>query len=634
MKTKPLALLTLALLPSFFTPANADLKDGLVAHWSFDDCRATDNSGNGHDGTLGGNPQCVDGVKGKAFSFDGVDDYINAGNSPLFNVNNHTITTWIKSSSGGIIVGKVNPYVYETISLASNWYIYPTLHTAFATDYEVNHVIESVKTIADDKWHFVAMSYDGASVKFYIDEILDSSYPRTGTVRTNNNDLAIGRHGGAANGNDAFFNGLIDDLRIYNRALTEAEVMELYNGKTELTYTPQPDPTPIIGTMPDPKLEASGVCSVSQTAAMQVGGSGSSSSSSAAEVCSDAPSVFDLATFDPTKLPKVVNMNNATCRYVAPFYEKIWKAMDVKTAPSCGDVLRYYTWQNSTRADNYAASTYFSNQLNGVEADNTLFNDRMEQVDKTISAVFDAMLIYDLRKVIKNPEKVNIWKKKGILKSLAKKESIFLKNKETEIFKEALNKALEKTLLDTIAIEKGTGWLCGSLIEDSKVSKSCANEAKKISTCAKLVVFKGAKAKLDSTAILKDAAECIIGGVTSTIGMAGNWYDVGKVVGIKQKIYGYILINDYLDNYYKKAIKQSLNDDASLEKEVHALAEKGNLSYSWLDLDFDDYDVNFVVNGIQDSSLRNNITSSRNVQAAESARKLFSQYKPLQTILP
>jgi hypothetical protein len=43
MKTKPLALLTLALLPSFFTPANADLKDGLVAHWSFDDCRATDN---------------------------------------------------------------------------------------------------------------------------------------------------------------------------------------------------------------------------------------------------------------------------------------------------------------------------------------------------------------------------------------------------------------------------------------------------------------------------------------------------------------------------------------------------------------------------------------------------------------
>jgi hypothetical protein len=76
MKTKPLALLTLALLPSFFTPANADLKDGLVAHWS----RATDNSGNGHDGTLGGNPQCVDGVKGKAFSFDGVDDFIQTTN--------------------------------------------------------------------------------------------------------------------------------------------------------------------------------------------------------------------------------------------------------------------------------------------------------------------------------------------------------------------------------------------------------------------------------------------------------------------------------------------------------------------------------------------------------------------------
>ncbi|MDD5215939.1 MAG: hypothetical protein PHQ03_10435 [Methylococcales bacterium] len=74
MKTKPLALLTLALLPIFFSPANADLKDGLVAHWSFDDCRATDNSGNGHDGTLGGNPQCIEGIKGKAFSSDGVKD--------------------------------------------------------------------------------------------------------------------------------------------------------------------------------------------------------------------------------------------------------------------------------------------------------------------------------------------------------------------------------------------------------------------------------------------------------------------------------------------------------------------------------------------------------------------------------
>ncbi|MEI6746785.1 MAG: LamG domain-containing protein [Methylococcaceae bacterium] len=223
------SLLALCLSMGISQNANADLKDGLVAHWSFDDCRATDNSGNGHDGTLGGNPQCVDGVKGKAFSLDGVDDYFNVENSPLFNVDKHSIVTSIKSSVGGIIIGKVNPWTYEAINLVLNSEN-SKLHTSFATDYEVNHAIESVKTIADDKWHFVAMIYDGAFIKFYIDGILDSSYPRTGTVRTNNNDLAIGRHGGAANGNDGFFNGLIDDTRIYNRALTEAEVMELYNG--------------------------------------------------------------------------------------------------------------------------------------------------------------------------------------------------------------------------------------------------------------------------------------------------------------------------------------------------------------------------------------------------------------------
>lgn len=58
---KKLLATTIALLlgMGILQNAHADLNDGLVAHWSFDDCSAKDNSGNGHDGTINGNPQCV-----------------------------------------------------------------------------------------------------------------------------------------------------------------------------------------------------------------------------------------------------------------------------------------------------------------------------------------------------------------------------------------------------------------------------------------------------------------------------------------------------------------------------------------------------------------------------------------------
>jgi len=48
----------------------------LLAYWSFDNCTATDDSGNGHNGTLNGNPTCVNGKIGKALKFDGNDDDI------------------------------------------------------------------------------------------------------------------------------------------------------------------------------------------------------------------------------------------------------------------------------------------------------------------------------------------------------------------------------------------------------------------------------------------------------------------------------------------------------------------------------------------------------------------------------
>ena len=61
--------------------------------------------------------------------------------------------------------------------------------------------------------------------------MLDKQISRYGIVRTNNNKLAIGRHGADSGASDSYFNGMIDNVRIYNRALNEKEIRALYNEK-------------------------------------------------------------------------------------------------------------------------------------------------------------------------------------------------------------------------------------------------------------------------------------------------------------------------------------------------------------------------------------------------------------------
>jgi hypothetical protein len=67
---------SIAVLFFIATSTFAAITDGLVGYWSFNNCDATDNSGNGHTGTPFGNPppQCVDDIKGKAFNFSGQDN--------------------------------------------------------------------------------------------------------------------------------------------------------------------------------------------------------------------------------------------------------------------------------------------------------------------------------------------------------------------------------------------------------------------------------------------------------------------------------------------------------------------------------------------------------------------------------
>ena len=73
-------------------------------------------------------------------------------------------------------------------------------------------------------WTHLATTYDGANMRFYVNGVLVGTTPGTGTINAANGALRIGGNNSAPLGQGEFFKGLIDEVRIYNRALSSAEI--------------------------------------------------------------------------------------------------------------------------------------------------------------------------------------------------------------------------------------------------------------------------------------------------------------------------------------------------------------------------------------------------------------------------
>jgi len=219
------------LLPSL---TQADLTSGLVAYWSFDNCDAYDDSDNGHIGQRHGNPECVDGIEGQAFSFDGVDDYIEVPNDPSLNPSAVTVSAWFKvndfadseySCKWQTLIFKQSPLDadnhYYALNLGFGNLICANTYLTFGS---LSNVC-SKEAIQTHVWYHVVATYDSTQVKQYINGVLQGSSPTGAPLNPGNLPLFIGYTGMWCGW---YWNGLIDEVRIYNRALTEAEIQALY----------------------------------------------------------------------------------------------------------------------------------------------------------------------------------------------------------------------------------------------------------------------------------------------------------------------------------------------------------------------------------------------------------------------
>lgn len=205
-----LTTISFAQIPSY-VPSN-----GLVGWWPFNG-NANDESGNGNNGTVNGASLTADrfGVADKAYSFDGLNDYIEVLNSPQLNsVNNFTLSIWVffndwnqSSSVWFATIEKQGQYSLQLIRLTSN--------TANLSGITV--------PVSSNSWNSYTLSFENNIVKVYANGTLQGSNNNSFTSTTS--PLVFGIDPG---GQLEFLNGSLDDIGIWNRALTECEIKDLY----------------------------------------------------------------------------------------------------------------------------------------------------------------------------------------------------------------------------------------------------------------------------------------------------------------------------------------------------------------------------------------------------------------------
>lgn len=203
---------------------------GLIGWWKFDETEGTtakDSSGNHHDGKLNGNAKWAPGRNGSALALDGKGSFVQIADKSAFDLGGEmTIAGWINlhsvSADWMAIVTKGDSAWRLSTAAKEN-------HLLFAVNRSDTPAFVSGRTpLAFDEWHHVAAVYEGSTVRLYVDGQPDGETPWTGGISKNDADVLVGENVEQPN---RCFDGLMNNLRIYNCALSENEIKSLAAGK-------------------------------------------------------------------------------------------------------------------------------------------------------------------------------------------------------------------------------------------------------------------------------------------------------------------------------------------------------------------------------------------------------------------
>jgi hypothetical protein len=205
---------------------------GLIGHWKLDETSGTsasDSSPYSHIGTLSGGMtfagQSVAGKVGKGLNFNGTSHYVSIANTSALQLTNAmSISAWIKGGTWGsgttvntiLRKGDANPNNYQ-LSVANG-------KLEALLDGSDDYGYKGSTALATGQWYHVAMTWDGSYVRLYVNGASDNTpAAKSAPIGTDARALYIGGRIGSTD----FFDGILDDVRLYNYALGSSEIAAL-----------------------------------------------------------------------------------------------------------------------------------------------------------------------------------------------------------------------------------------------------------------------------------------------------------------------------------------------------------------------------------------------------------------------
>lgn len=232
-----------------------------VGYWKFDEGSSTianDSSGNLNTGFLANGPVWAGGRVNSALYFDGVNDYVQIGSrSSLVMSNALTMSAWVNPASNTGSYTILNKEGEYEVAIQNGQIVWAIANSLPGWNWAYSGYVPAVGS-----WTHIAVTYDGSTVRTYANDSLVNIQAGSGFItdaHPSENDFRIGGRQCGVCVNE-YFNGGIDEVRVYNRALSEVEVQALANmGNTPPTVS-------ITGTNPPPPFTAPATITVNAIA--------------------------------------------------------------------------------------------------------------------------------------------------------------------------------------------------------------------------------------------------------------------------------------------------------------------------------------------------------------------------------
>lgn len=205
---------------------------GLLAHWKFTEGAGTvamDYSGNGHDANLRGGVTWHSDYSGRGIKLDGATGYVDVKGADAFSLNNPQTIFWrylitetppVSAPRGYVILAMANIDASTTTMLS----VFPDVLGVGTWAYSTGLLSTPLPAIR--QWHSGVYIYDGKEAKLYVDGILKTTSKKS-PDKSKVTRFELGRWGGGGTPIHSHFKGLLSDVRVYDRVLSDAEIAML-----------------------------------------------------------------------------------------------------------------------------------------------------------------------------------------------------------------------------------------------------------------------------------------------------------------------------------------------------------------------------------------------------------------------